>query len=357
MAQVGLVTGSFGLIGSHAAQFLSEQGVKVVGIDNDMRASFFGAEASTSRNRPRLEDVPGYQHEDLDIRDQAGLERVFSEFSSDIRLIIHAAAQPSHDWAAREPEVDFEINAAATLGLLELTRRYCPEAVFIFLSTNKVYGDKPNALPLVERETRWDLEPGHPFFNGIDETIGVDQCSHSVFGASKLAADIMVQEYGRCFGMKTACLRGGCLTGPGHAGCELHGFFSYLMRCCLEGRTYRIFGYQGKQVRDHIHARDVAAACWAFYQAPRRGAVYNIGGGRERSCSLREAIALCEGVTGQRLTTEYVDQPRYGDHIWYISSCKKFEADYPQWRQGFALADTVKDIYRAFKHGAEGGRA
>jgi len=352
MADIALITGACGLIGSQAAEFFSHKGFQIVGIDNDMRSYFFGPESSTSWNRRRLQEtIPSYIHKNIDIRHEADLRAVFEEFGQDVKTVIHTAAQPSHDWAAREPFTDFSINAVATLNLLELTRQYCPGAVFIFTSTNKVYGDTPNRLPLVETETRWELPPDHVFFDGIDETMSIDQCKHSIFGASKAAADVMVQEYGRYFGMPTGCFRGGCLTGPQHAGAELHGFLAYLMKCCAQGRTYRIFGYQGKQVRDNIHALDLVNAFWHFYQRPRCGEVYNIGGGRSNSCSIREAVNMCEEISGKQMTTEYVEKNREGDHIWYISSLKKFQEHYPEWRITIGLKEILTQIHARLDEG------
>lgn len=346
MADVALITGSAGLIGSQAVDFFSLKGFKVVGIDNDMRAYFFGKDGSTSWNRKRLEENLSYSHKDIDIRNLEQLKPIFEELKADIKVIIHTAAQPSHDWAAKEPFTDFSINATATLNLLELTRQHCSDAVFIFTSTNKVYGDTPNQLPLIEKEMRWELPEDHAFFKGIDESMSIDQSKHSLFGASKVAADILVQEYGRYFGMKTVSFRGGCLTGPNHSGAELHGFLAYLMKCCIEGRTYKIFGYQGKQVRDNIHADDLVSAFWCFYEAPRSGEVYNIGGGRQNSCSIKEAIVMCEDISGKKMNTEYVEENRSGDHIWYISSLEKFKNHYPKWDQKFSLEETLRQIHQ-----------
>lgn len=343
---VVLVTGSAGLIGAETVRRFAGEGFDVAGIDNDMRARFFGEEASTRWSRRRLEaDCPRYRHYDADIRDFDALEDIFSRYGADIVLVVHTAAQPSHDWAAREPLTDFGVNAVGTLNLLELVRRHCPEAPFIFTSTNKVYGDSPNALPLVEREERWELDPAHPYAeHGIDETLTIDQSRHSVFGASKVAADVMVQEYGRYFGLRTAVFRGGCLTGPGHSGAELHGFLAYLVKCCLTGRPYRIYGYKAKQVRDNIHSRDLVEAFWHFFRAPRAGEVYNIGGSRHAHCSMREAIRLAEEVTGRRLDWSYVDEPRSGDHIWWISDVRKFRRHYPAWDYRYDLPTLVEEI-------------
>jgi CDP-paratose 2-epimerase len=341
-----LVTGSAGLIGSETTRALCARGVTVLGIDNDMRRTFFGDEASTASVREELRGLQRYQHFNLDIRDQAALEAVVKEHAANISLVVHTAAQPSHDWAARDPLLDFDVNAAATLKLLDLTRRYAPDAAFIYTSTNKVYGDTPNRLPLVEHGTRWEIDPAHPFTDGIPETMSVDQCLHSLFGASKLAADIVVQEYGRYFGMRTATFRCGCLTGPQHSGAELHGFLAYLMKCVCIGRPYTVFGYKGKQVRDNIHCADVVGAFLEFWDAPRAGGqVYNLGGGRFSNCSMLEAIEKCEAIAGRRLEWKYSDVNRIGDHIWYVSDLRKFQADFPAWRQQFDLDALLRDIY------------
>ncbi len=345
---IALVTGSAGLIGSEASKRLHAEGLEVVGLDNDMRARFFGAEASTVQNRHSLEKMlPRYRHFDTDIRDREAVDRVFKEFGKDIALIVHTAAQPSHDWAAREPLTDFSVNALGTLHLLEAARAHCPGAVFIFTSTNKVYGDTPNRLPLVERDSRWEISDAHPFFKGIDETMSIDQTKHSLFGVSKVAADVMVQEYGRYFGMKTACFRGGCLTGPSHAGAELHGFLAYLMKCTVTGRSYRVFGYKGKQVRDNIHSHDLVEAFWQFFRNPREAEVYNLGGSRHSNCSMLEAIALCEEISGKKLDWSYVDENRSGDHIWWISDVARFQLHYPQWRYRYGLREILTEIHQA----------
>jgi CDP-paratose 2-epimerase len=340
-----VITGSAGLIGSEAAQFYCERDHLVVGIDNDMRRSFFGPDASTRWKRDALvRDYPQYVHHDADIRDRQAIERIFATYGHDIDLVIHAAAQPSHDWAARDPHVDFTVNASGTLTLLEATRQFCPAAVFIYTSTNKVYGDRPNQLPLVEQATRWEIDPAHRYADGIDESMSIDATTHSLFGASKAAADLLVQEYGRYFGMKTACFRGGCLTGPNHSGTQLHGFLAYLVRCVAEGVPYTVFGYGGKQVRDNIHSHDYVTAIDHFYRAPRAGEVYNIGGGRFCSCSVREAIALCEEITGRRLTWRYSDINRAGDHIWWITNTGKFSSHFPQWAPAYDLRATLEQM-------------
>ena len=341
-----IVTGSAGLIGSETVRALCANGVDVAGVDNDMRSHFFGREASTKSTREELQTLARYRHFDLDIRDADGLGRLFADRGADISLVVHTAAQPSHDWAARDPVLDFSVNATATLSLLELTRRHAPEAVFIFTSTNKVYGDTPNRLPLVERETRWEIDPSHPFSAGIDETMSIDQSLHSVFGASKVSADVLVQEFGRYFGMRTAVFRCGCLTGPQHSGAELHGFLAYLMKCVVTGRTYSVFGYKGKQVRDNIHSADVVGAFLEVWKAPSAGgAVYNLGGGRFSHCSMLEAIEKCEQIAGRKLAWQYQDANRIGDHVWYISDLRKFKAAYPGWTQRYDLDALLRDIY------------
>lgn len=348
---VALVTGSAGLIGAEAVRFFSENNFAVVGIDNDMRKVFFGDDASTTWNRRDLEaNISGYVHHDIDIRNRDAVDAVFAQLGSDIRVIIHCAAQPSHDWAASDPYADFSVNADGTMVLLECTRRYCPEACFIFTSTNKVYGDNPNRLPLVERETRWEVEEGHAYHeHGIDESMSLDQTKHSLFGVSKLAADAMVQEYGRYFGMNTVCFRGGCLTGPGHSGTMLHGFLSYLVRCAVTGSKYTVFGYQGKQVRDNIHSFDLITMFWNYLKNPRPGEVYNAGGGRYSNCSMLEAISICEDMTGRKMNWEYCDRARIGDHIWYISDTRKFQSHYPQWRMTYDMKRIMHEIHDSMR--------
>ncbi len=347
---ITLVTGSAGLIGGEAVRFFSQQGHTVVGIDNDMRRYFFGAEASTDWSRRQLQEtVPQYRHYTADIRDARSIQAIFAEHSSDIRVIIHTAAQPSHDWAAREPMTDFSVNAVGTLVLLEAMRQHCPEAVFIFTSTNKVYGDAPNRLPLVECDTRWEIAADHPYHrHGIDEHLSIDQSKHSLFGASKVAADVLVQEYGRYFGLKTGVFRGGCLTGGGHSGTELHGFLSYLMRCCIEGRPYTVYGYKGKQVRDNIHSYDLVNMFWHFCLNPRPGEVYNAGGSRHSHCSMLEAMALCEKISGRKLCWQYSETARAGDHIWYVSDVSKFKTHYPDWSYRYDLEAIIQSIYQGW---------
>jgi CDP-paratose 2-epimerase len=314
-----------------------------------MRRVFFGEEASTDWNRDRLLEkyTDRYIHHHIDVRDQDAVERVFDEYGSDIDLVIHAAAQPSHDWAACDPYTDFTVNANGTLVMLENTRRFCPDAPFIFCSTNKVYGDRPNSLPLIEQETRWEIERDHPYYQGIDETMSIDNCQHSLFGASKAAADVLVQEYGRYFGMKTAAFRGGCLTGPSHSGTKLHGFLSYLMKCTMTGDHYQVLGYKGKQVRDNIHSYDLVNAFYNFYSAPRIAEVYNIGGGRFSCCSMLEAIGACEKIVGKKLRWTYSESNRIGDHIWWISDLRKFKNHYPGWDLTYSIRDILTEIFTA----------
>ncbi len=356
---VAVITGSAGLIGSEAVRFFAAKGLTVVGIDNDMRRRFFGDEASTAWNRRALEaTVQGYVHVDGDIRDAAAMERLFARYGSAVLAVVHAAAQPSHDWAAREPVTDFTVNANGTLVLLEKTRAHCPDASFIYTSTNKVYGDTPNRLPLVERETRWELDSSHPFGeHGIDETMSIDHCKHSLFGVSKAAADLMVQEYGRYFGMKTACFRGGCLTGPAHSGAELHGFLAYLVKCAVTGRPYTVFGYKGKQVRDNIHSYDFVNALWHFFEKPRSAKVYNMGGSRHSNCSMLEAISTCQELAAWPLDWTYSEGNRSGDHIWWISDVRAFQRDYPGWRYTYDIDTIFREIHDALDNGGGEGPA
>ena len=342
-----IVTGAAGLVGSEAVRYFAQKGFSVLGVDNDLRRYFFGEAGSTRWNLERLSaEVTGFENRAVDIREADAVDRLFAERRGDIALVIHAAAQPSHDWAAKEPQTDFAVNANGTLNVLEAARKNCPQAPFVFTSTNKVYGDRPNTLPLVERETRWEVAEDHPYFpEGIDETMSIDSCLHSVFGASKVAADVMVQEYGRYFGMKTAVFRGGCLTGPRHSGAELHGFLAYLMKCAATGAEYRIFGYKGKQVRDNIHSTDLVEAFHQFYLAPRCGEVYNMGGSRFSHCSMLEAVRLCEELTGKRMKTRYVESNRIGDHIWWVSDVRRFQRHYPGFKLTRGIREILSDIY------------
>ncbi len=344
---VAIITGSSGLIGSEAAVFFHSKGFQVVGIDNNLREFFFGPDGSTLKNQEALAKrlKAGYQHEAIDIRDAAAIEKIFQRYGSSISVVIHSAAQPSHDWSAKDPATDFSINAQGSLVMLEATRKFAPNAVFLFTSTNKVYGDSPNFLPLVEMETRWELESSHPYHRfGFDEKLSIDQTTHGPFGASKLAADIMTQEYARYFGLKTGVFRGGCLTGPSHAGAELQGFLSYLVKCVMSGRKYTVYGHKGKQVRDNIHALDFVSALWRFFEKPKPGAVYNLGGSRKNSCSVLEAIAMAEQISGKRLNYALIDTPRLGDHIWWISDVRKFQTEFPGWDLQKGIKEIVEEM-------------
>jgi CDP-paratose 2-epimerase len=342
-----IVTGSGGLIGSEATTHFVRAGYDVIGIENDMRARFFGPEASTRPTTERLQAELGsaFRSLELDIRDREGLERIFREQASDLELVIHTAAQPSHDWAARDPQTDFGVNAVGTLNLLDGTRRHAPEATFVFCSTNKVYGDRPNSLPLITQDQRLELPEGHRFFGGIDTSMSIDASTHSLFGVSKAAADLLVQEYGRYFGLPTVCFRGGCLTGPNHAGTRLHGFLSYLMRCTMTGDSYTVYGYGGRQVRDNIHSADLVAAIDAFHRAPQTGAIYNIGGGRASNCSMLEAIAICEELAGRPLNWQLSEESRIGDHRWWISDLEPFCRDYPEWQIHYDVRRILQEIH------------
>ncbi len=350
MKSVCLVTGSSGLIGSESVEFFKDKFDTVVGIDNDMRAYFFGKGASTEWNANKLmNNIDNFEHHSIDIRNVEDLDQLFGKYGKAIELIVHTAAQPSHDWAAKEPFTDFSVNATGTLNLLEMTRKHCPEATFIFTSTNKVYGDTPNYLPLVELEKRWEIDESHPYYKeGIDENMTIDQSKHSLFGASKVAADVLVQEYGKYFNMNTGIFRGGCLTGPNHSGAQLHGFLSYLMKCAMTGDKYTIFGYEGKQVRDNIHSWDLVNMFWHFHQNPRQGEVYNAGGGRFSNCSMAEAIEMCEEITGKKMNYEYSETNRIGDHIWWISDVSKFKKHYPGWNHTYNVHDILTQIHTAF---------
>ena len=344
-----IITVSSGLIGSESVGFFADKFDKVVGIDNNMRQAFFGADASTEWNTKKLIDtIPNFEHHHADIRNEEDIDRIFALYGNDVKLIVHTAAQPSHDWAASAPFTDFTVNANGTLNMLEATRKHCPQAVFIFTSTNKVYGDTPNYLPLIEGEKRWEIDESHPYYkNGIDEHMSIDQTKHSLFGASKVAADVLVQEYGKYFGMNTGVFRGGCLTGPNHSGTKLHGFLSYLMKCAITGDKYTVFGYHGKQVRDNIHSWDLVNMFWHFYQNPKQGEVYNAGGGRFSNCSMAEAIEMCEQITGKPMNYEYTEANRIGDHIWWISDVSKFQSHYPEWTWKYNINDILNQIYTA----------
>ena len=346
---IAIVTGSSGLVGSETVRFLHSKGMDVIGIDNNMRQYFFGADGSVDWNTSLLKkSLKRFEHHNVDIREAEKIDAIFAKFGADIKLIVHAAAQPSHDWAAREPVTDFTINANGTLVMLEATRKYSPTATFIFTSTNKVYGDTPNALPLDELELRWEVNKSHNYFkDGIDESMSIDQSKHSIFGASKAAADVLCQEYGRYFGMNTAVFRGGCLTGPAHSGAELHGFLAYLVKCVLTEKHYTIFGYKGKQVRDNIHSYDLVNAFWHYHEKPRPGEVYNMGGSRHSNCSMLEAIQILQKTTGKTLNYNLSDQARSGDHIWWVSDVNKFKKHYPNWAYKYGINDILSEIVSA----------
>ena len=344
---LAIITGSGGLVGSESVSHFVEAGFDVIGIDNDLRSRFFGPAASTGERSRKLVERCGdsFRWLEHDIRDAEAIDRVFARHTREVELVIHAAAQPSHDWAATDPQTDFTINANGTLNLLEAARRHSPDATFIFCSTNKVYGDRPNDLPLVELETRLELPQEHAYHAGIPESMPIDACLHSLFGVSKTAADLLVQEYGRDFEMPTVCFRAGCVTGPNHAGAELHGFLAYLMRCTVTGERYTVYGYGGKQVRDNIHSADLVRAFAAFHRSPRGAAIYNIGGGRESNCSMLEAIRLCERISGRALDWSLGDTPRTGDHRWWISGLQTFKRDYPGWDLRYRIEEILQQIF------------
>ena len=347
---VVIVTGATGLIGSEAVRYFCEKEFDVVGIDNNFRKIFFGEDACTDWNRKQLQKrYSNYNHNSIDVRDNESIGKIFKKYGKGISLIIHTAAQPSHDWAASDPFMDFTVNANGTLVMLENFRLNCPEAIFIFTSTNKVYGDLPNTLPLVELDMRYELDEKHKWYNGIDETMSIDQSMHSLFGTSKVAADVLVQEYGRYFKLNTSVFRGGCLTGPAHSGTRLHGFLSYLMRCCISGKKYFVYGYKGKQVRDNIHSYDLVNAFYHFYNNPRCGEVYNMGGGRFSNCSVLEAVNMCQEISNRKLDYAYVDQNREGDHLWWISSVSKFKTHYPSWGFTYSIKTILREIYEEQK--------
>ena len=342
---VALITGSCGLVGSESVKFFSKKGFDVIGIDNNSRKFFFGKDGDISWIKKELiKEVKNYKHFNVDIRNYNNLKKIFKKYKKSIKIIIHAAAQPSHDWAKDKAIIDFEINSRGTLNMLELTKIFCPNSPFIFTSTNKVYGDNPNKLPLIENKTRWEIKKNHRFYSGIDETMSIDNCTHSFFGASKTYADLAVQEYGRNVGLKTACFRAGCITGPNHSGAKLHGFLSYLVKSALEKKQYTLIGYKGKQVRDSIHSNDLVNCFWQFYKKPRLGEIYNIGGGRKSNCSIIEALNIIERSTNIKIKKIFKKQNRVGDHIWYISSMKKFKKHYPKWKQNFSTNKIIEEL-------------
>jgi CDP-paratose 2-epimerase len=352
---IAIVTGSSGLVGSESARRFHAEGFDVIGIDNDMRSHFFGKEASTAPQREALEKtLPRFRHHAVDIRNKDGIWEIFEELKTEIEVVIHTAAQPSHDWAARDPLTDFSVNAEGTLVLLEATRRYCPGAAFIFTSTNKVYGDTPNHLPLQELDSRWEVDRAHPYFaRGIDESMSIDNSMHSLFGVSKASADLMTQEYGKYFGMKTGIFRGGCLTGPAHSGAELHGFLAYLIRCAVTGKPYTVYGYKGKQVRDNLHSFDLVNAFWEFFLRPACGEVYNIGGSRHSNCSMLEAIQQVEEICGKKLQFSLSQEARAGDHIWWVSDVAKFQSHYPNWKYEYSLRRILEEMIDSVSKGTK----
>ena len=345
-----LITGSCGLVGSEAAIFFSKKGFEILGVDNNARKFFFGPDGDISWIKKSLKKkIKNYNHYNIDIRNYNSLKRIFSKYRNQIKLIIHCAAQPSHDWAKNKAFIDFDVNAKGTLNLLELTKKYCSSSPFIFMSTNKVYGDNPNKLPLIEKKTRWEINKNHKFVNGIEETMSLDSCTHSFFGVSKTYADLIVQEYGKNIGLKTACFRAGCITGPNHSGAKLHGFLSYLVKVSRTKRRYTLIGYKGKQVRDNIHSLDLVSCFWEFYKKPRYGEVYNIGGGRYSNCSILEALNIIEELSNIKIKRKILKNNRVGDHIWYISNLKKFKKHYPKWRQIYSTKKIINELIHKYK--------
>ena len=342
---VVLITGSCGLVGSESVKFFISKGFDVIGIDNNSRLKFFGKDGDINWVKKNLiKSYKNYNHKNLDICNYHNLEKIFLKYKKSISLIIHSAAQPSHDWAKSKPFVDFNINALGTLNLLNLTKKYSYDAPFIFMSTNKVYGDNPNLLPLRELNSRWEISKKHKYFKGINETMSIDNSIHSFFGASKTYADLIVQEYGKNDGLKTVCFRAGCITGPNHSGTRLHGFLSYLVKSALNKKSYLIFGYKGKQVRDNIHSYDLIKCFWNFFKKPKKGAIYNIGGGRKSNCSIIEALGYVESIANLKIKKIYKKTNRVGDHIWYISDTKKFRKDYPKWKQKYATKKIIEEL-------------
>ena len=343
--KIALITGSCGLVGSESSIFFSKKGFKILGIDNNTRKFFFGKDGDITWVKRKLKkDLNNYQHLNIDIRNFTKLEKIFKKYKKNIKVIIHAAAQPSHDWAKDKPFIDFDINAKGTLNLLELTKLYCPKAPFLFMSTNKVYGDNPNFLPLIEKKTRWEIKKSHKYNSGIDETMSIDNCTHSFFGASKSYADLIVQEYGKNVGLKTVSFRGGCITGPNHSGAKLHGFLSYLVKISLLKKKYSLIGYKGKQVRDNLHSFDLVNCFWEFFKKPKYGEVYNTGGGRYSNCSIIEALNIIEKIKKIKIKKKVLKQNRIGDHIWYVSNMRKFKKDYPNWKQKYSTKNIIQEL-------------
>jgi CDP-paratose 2-epimerase len=346
---IALITGSCGLVGSESVDFFSNKGFEIIGIDNNLRQHFFGKDASVIWQKKKLtKTYKKYKHFNTDIRNYNGLKKIFKKFKKNIKIIIHCAAQPSHDYGKNFPVTDFNVNATGTLNLLELTKIYCPNANFIFMSTNKVYGDNPNKLNIIEKSKRWELKKNNKYYKGIDENFSIDDCTHSFFGVSKTYADLIVQEYGKNIGLKTVCFRSGCITGPNHSGAKLHGFLSYLVKLSLNKKKYSIIGYKGKQVRDNIHSYDLVNCFWEFYKKPRKGAIYNIGGGRYSNCSIIEALEMVEKLSNIKIKKEYINKNRVGDHIWYISDLRKFKKDYPNWKQKYNTKKIIEELIDSF---------
>lgn len=348
---IALITGSCGLVGSESSIFFAKKKFKILGIDNNTRKFFFGKDGDISWIKKNLKkNIKNYNHYNIDIRNFKSLKKIFLKYKKNIKVIIHAAAQPSHDWAKNKPFIDFDINAKGTLNLLELTKMFCPNTPFIFMSTNKVYGDNPNFLPLIEKKTRWEIKKNHRFKKGIDETMSIDNCTHSLFGASKSYADLIVQEYGKNIGLKTACFRAGCITGPNHSGAKLHGFLSYLVKTSLKKKKYTLIGYKGKQVRDNIHSHDLVSCFWEFYKKPRKGEIYNMGGGRYSNCSILEALNIIEDISKVKIKRKILKANRIGDHIWYISNLEKFKKHYPNWKQSYSTKKIINELIRKFQN-------
>ena len=347
---IALITGSCGLVGSESVKFFASKGFDIIGIDNNLRLKFFGKDGDINWKRKNLIKLyKNYKHKNIDIRNYNALEKIFRKYKSSIKLVIHSAAQPSHDWAIKEPFTDFNINALGTLNLLDLTKKYSFAAPFIFMSTNKVYGDSPNLLPLQELATRWEISKKHKYYKGIDESMTLDNSVHSFFGASKCYADLIVQEYGKNIGLKTVCFRAGCITGPNHSSAKLHGFLSYLVKSSLKKKNYSIFGYKGKQVRDNIHSYDLVKCFWDYYKKPRSGEVYNMGGGRKSNCSITEALNYVELFAGIKIKRNYHKANRVGDHIWYVSNTQKFRKHYPDWKQKYGTKKIIEELIFNFK--------
>ena len=347
--KIALITGSCGLVGSESSTFFSKKGFKIIGVDNNLRKFFFGKDGDINWIKNKLKkNLKNYVHYNTDIRNYKKLEKIFKKYKKNIKVIIHAAAQPSHDWAKNRPFIDFDVNAKSTLNLLELTRLNCRKVPFIFMSTNKVYGDNPNFLPLIEKKFRWEIKNSHKYRSGIDESMSIDNCTHSFFGSSKSYADLIVQEYGKNVGLYTGCFRAGCITGPNHSGAKLHGFLSYLVKVSMQQREYTLIGYKGKQVRDNIHSHDLVECFWEFFKNPSKGEVYNTGGGRFSNCSIIEALNIVEKILGFKIKRKILKQNRIGDHIWYVSNMKKFKKKYPKWKQRYSTHKIIKELIHQF---------